>query len=132
MKVTANEKCIIITADISSSSNTLSARWMDATEEYLSIYDYFAKGFDAYKYDTSSDNVLNVRYWLTKLTDANTTIINILRSSNDGSMSTEEQSQYLSMAEKKSEELRDFSDNLGKSSISALEAIVIGLGRGGQ
>jgi hypothetical protein len=119
-------------SSFSSGSNTLSARWVDATEEYLSMYDYFAKAFDGYKYDNSNDNILDVRYWLTKLIDANTTIKNILGNSNDGSMSWEEQAQYLSMAEKKSEELRNFSENLGKSSVSVLEAIAIGLGRGGQ
>jgi hypothetical protein len=113
-------------------SYTVSKSWANSVNEYLEMFEYFDKAFNSYKSNQNSENQGQVRYWLTKLIDANTTITNVLRRSNDGSMSTTEQSDYLRMAETKSQELQKFSDNLGKSSVSVLEAIAIGLARGGR
>jgi hypothetical protein len=110
----------------------MSARFTSEVNDYLKLFQYFDKAFNYYKSDQSSENRLNVRYWLTKLIDANTTITNVLSHSNDGSMTAVEQADYLKMAEVKSRELQKFSDNFGKSSISVLEAIAIGLARGGR
>jgi hypothetical protein len=116
----------------SSTKTTMSARWTSEVTDYLKLFEYFDKAFNSYKSNQNSENQGQVRYWLTKLIDANTTITNVLRRSNDGSMTTTEQSDYLRMAETKSQELQKFSDNLGKSSVSVLEAIVIGFARGGR
>jgi hypothetical protein len=115
-----------------SNSNSMSSRWASEVNDYLKLFAYFDKAFSSYKNNQNSENQGQVRYWLTKLIDANTTITNVLRRSNDGSMTTTEQSDYLRMAETKSQELQKFSDNLGKSSVSVLEAIAIGLARGGR
>jgi hypothetical protein len=118
----------------SSKGSTMSARWINETKDFLSLFEIFSKSFNTYKDARTNENVLNVSYWLTKLIDSNTTITNILRHSNDGSMSKTEQDNYLSMAQKKSEELNTFRNKLGNSDVSVLDALIFGLtsGLGGR
>ncbi len=113
-----------------SNPNSISSKFYAEATEYIDLFNYFNKSFDSYK--SNQSDVYSVRNWLNKLIDKNTTVINILSNSNDGSMSTTEQEKFLNMAKEKAEDLRKFSDNLGKSNMTILEAIAIGLARGAR
>ncbi len=129
-----NERFVDNSSASKSKGRTMSARWISETQDYLSLFETFLKAFNSYKDSRTNENAMYVNYWYYKLKDQNTTILNVLSHSNDGSMPVSEQANYKAIAEKKSQELIDFHDKFGKSDITVLDALMMGLvsGLGGR